>query len=84
VSAEMLAIVLSGVALLLSFVGMFVGGFARMLRRMDAGFDRVEARIDRLEAKLEARITAVEKEQVEVKVAVARIEGPPRHLLTVR
>ncbi len=46
--------------------------------------DRLGARIDALDDQLSARIDGVARELVEVKIAVARLEGPPRHLLTAR
>jgi len=116
-SVETIAIVISAAALLLTSFGMFLGGLAWIVRRMDAQFERmneriddvelrlgrrideVEAklslRIDDLEAKLSKRIDAVETklslridqvgaEVVDVKIAVARLEGPPRHLQPIR
>lgn len=42
------------------------------------------ARITGVERELGTRIAGVERELVEVKIAVARIEGPPRHLIPAR
>ncbi len=79
-STETIAIVLSAATLLLGFVS----AFGWLIHRMDARIDRVENalgdRIDRVENELEG----VRRELVEVKIAVARIEGPPRHLLPAR
>ncbi|HWL60602.1 MAG TPA: hypothetical protein VNQ48_06930 [Microbacteriaceae bacterium] len=72
-STETIAIVISTAALLLSFFG----AFGWMVHRMDS-------KVDSLEAKLGARIDRVEQELVEVKVAIARLEGPPHRLLTAR
>jgi len=109
-SAEVIAIVISAAALLATFVTMFIGGFAWVIRRMDERFagseerlgaridsveerlgariDSVEgklgARIDGVETKLSDRLTAVERELVEVKIGLARLEGPPRQLLAAR
>lgn len=44
--------------------------------RMDLRFDRMDGRMDRLE---QGQV-ALEHELVEVKVAIARWEGPPRRL----
>lgn len=41
-------------------------------------------RADRQFERLGTRIDGVERELIEVKIAVARIEGPPRHLVTGR
>lgn len=73
VSVETIAIVISAAALLLSSFGMFIGGAAWLIRRMDAQFARVDARID-----------ALTTEVVEVKIGLARLEGPPRHLQPIR
>ena len=51
---------------------MFVGA-ARMVRRIDA-----------VDEKLTARIDAVAADVTDLKISVARLEGPPRHLLTAR
>ncbi len=87
-SAEVIAIVISAAALLATFVTMFIGGFAWVIRRMDERFTSVEeklgTRIDSIEEKLGVRITAVERELVEVKIGIARLEGPPRQLLAAR
>lgn len=68
-SIESIAVVISAAGLLLGFVS----AFAWMVVRMDRGFERVND-----------RISGVERELVEVKIAVARIEGPGRHLITAR
>ena len=98
-SAEVIAIVISAAALLATFVTMFIGGFAWVIRRMDeriagseeklgARIDSVEerlgTRIDSVEVKLSDRLSAVERELVEVKIGLARLEGPPRQLLAAR
>ena len=44
--------------------------------QVDARFAQVDARFDRLDARLDR----VESELVDVKIAVARLEGPPPHL----
>lgn len=55
---------------------------------VDARIETVErnlgARIDTVERNLGARIDKINDELVEVKIAVARFEGPPRHLLPAR
>jgi len=50
------------------------GGFGWVIHRMDS-------RIDAGEGKLGARTERVADELVEVRIAVARIEGTPRHLI---
>ena len=57
-------------------------------RNLGARIDSVErnlgARIDTAERNLGARTDKINEELVEVKIAVARFEGPPRHLLPAR
>ncbi len=53
------------------------------LDRMDARMDRMDLRFDRMDGRmerLEQGQVALEHELVEVKVAIARWEGPPRRL----
>ena len=80
-SAEIIAIVLSAVGLLLTLGGTMVAGFAWCVRRSDCGEERLGARIDGVEERLGARIDAVAADTTELKIAMARIEGPPRHLI---
>ncbi|UWF77879.1 MULTISPECIES: hypothetical protein [Microbacterium] len=79
-------------------VGMFAG-FAWVIHRMDARFasfndkftaeiksvdEKLTGEIRALDEKFTGRFDAVKDELTEVKIAVARIEGPPRHLITAR
>lgn len=103
-SAEIIAVVLSAVGIVVTLgTSMFVG-FAWCVRRTDAVerrlneriddverklSDRIDAldsrlndRIDDVERKLGARIDALGHETTEVKIAVARLEGPVPRLLT--
>lgn len=83
-STETITTIISGLALLVSFFA----AFGWLIHRTDARTDRLDqrltARIDSVAAELSGRIGNVERELVEVKIAVARIEGPPRHLLSPR
>lgn len=90
-SAEILTIVLSAIGIVLSLGTSLFAGLAWVVRRIDSVDDRLTARIDAVEEKLTARIDAVDlklstridalaAETTEVKIAVARLEGPPRHL----
>jgi phage baseplate assembly protein W len=60
----------------------------RVETNLGSRIDRVEtelgSRIERVKTELGVRIERVQTELVEVKIAVARIEGPPRHLVTAR
>lgn len=90
-SAELIATLSAFITL---GIGMFAG-FAWMIHRFDHRLESAETklgtRIDAIENQLSTRIDAVEAqlanvkdEVIEVKIAVARIEGPPRHLMTAR
>ena len=54
---------------------------AWILRRMDGMEHRLIERIDAGDDKLTARIDAAAADVTELKVAVARLEGPVRHLI---
>ena len=61
--------------------------FERFEQRMEAQFDRVEAQFDRVDAqfeRLEAEVKEVRSELGDVKIAIARLEGPPPRLLSAR
>lgn len=40
--------------------------------------------MDAMEEKLTARIDGLASEMTEVEIAIARLEGPPRHLIATR
>ncbi|MBN9140997.1 MAG: response regulator [Micrococcales bacterium] len=81
-----------------SFTGLLVAivaGFGWTIRRSDAQLqqlgDRLDGRIDRLEERLDARIDRLEErfdvlthEVIEIKIAVARLEGPLPRLVPAR
>lgn len=90
-SVETITMLVSAVSILLALAA----GFGWMIHRMDSRLDDVENRLgtriekvaDELadvENRLGARFDKVADELVEVKVAIARIEGPPRHLVPAR
>ncbi|WP_243408778.1 apolipoprotein A1/A4/E family protein [Microbacterium sp. TPD7012] len=54
----------------------------KLTARIDAVEEKLTARIDAVEEKLTARIDALADEVTGVKIAIARLEGPPRHLVT--
>lgn len=83
-SVEVLAIVISAATLFVTLSGMFIGAFAWMVRRIDGVQQQLGARIDGVQQNLGARIDGVQRELVEVKISIARIEGPPRHLVPAR
>lgn len=86
-------VVTFGVAMVAGFgwcVRRIDAAVARLEHRVDARIDaldeRLTARIDAVEEKLTARIDALENrlttETTDLRVAIARIEGTPRRLLT--
>ncbi|GAA3900754.1 hypothetical protein [Microbacterium invictum] len=83
-SLEIITTVISAAALLLTMIGMFIGGFAWVIRRVDVRIGRGEDRLGERIDGLGERIGGVERELVEVKIGIARIEGPPRRLMPAR
>lgn len=92
VSSEIIAIVISAVGVVVTLGAALFAGFAWIVRRMDAmelrlcdrmdaGDEKLGARIDSVDEKLGARIDALVGEVTGVKIAIARLEGPPRHLV---
>ena len=74
-STEVLAIIISAVGVVVTLgTSLFAAG-AWMIRRIDD-------RIDAVDEKLSTRIDAVAADVTDLKISVARLEGPPRHLLT--
>ena len=70
-TAETLTIVLSAIGVVLTLGTSTFVGAAWMVRRIDA-----------VDEKLSTRIDAVAADVTDLKISVARLEGPPRHLLT--
>ena len=88
VSAEIIAIVISAVGIVLTLGGSMLAGFAWCIRRSDRVEERLGARIDAVqtdladvEKSLGARIDAVAADTTELKIAMARLDGPHRHLI---
>ncbi|WP_448721320.1 hypothetical protein [Microbacterium natoriense] len=93
VSVESITIVLSAIGVVLSLGASIFGGLAWVVRRIDSVEGRLSGRIDSVEERLSGRIDSVEErlggridslatEVTELKIAVARLEGPQRHLYT--
>ena len=74
---ETLTIVISAMGIVLTLGASLFAAGAWMVRRIDE-------RIDAVDEKLTARIDAVAADVTDLKVSVARLEGPPRHLLAAR
>ncbi|KJL22230.1 hypothetical protein RN51_02110 [Microbacterium oxydans] len=83
---ETVTIVLSALGIVLTLGASLFAAGAWMVRRIDERIDAVEeklsTRIDGVEEKLSTRIDAVAADVTDLKISVARLEGPPRHLLT--
>lgn len=91
-SAEVLTIVFSALGIVLTLGGSSFAGLAWLVRRIDAveqrlndKIDAVETRltekIDAVDIRLSTRIDALASDMVEVKISLARIEGPARRLV---
>ena len=96
-SPETLTIILSAIGVVLTLTTTLFAAGAWMVRRIDDRIDAVDeklstridavddklsTRIDAVDDKLSARIDAIATDVTDLKIAVARLEGPPRHLLT--
>ena len=96
-SPETLTIILSAIGVVLTLTTSLFAAGAWMVRRIDDRIDAVDeklstridavdeklsTRIDAVDDKLSARIDAIATDVTDLKIAVARLEGPPRHLLT--
>jgi len=53
----------------------------KLTARIDAVDEKLTARIDAVSETLSTRIEAVAADVTDLKISVARLEGPPRHLL---
>jgi hypothetical protein len=62
----------------------FDAKFDAMDARLDAKFDAQEAKFEVRFDRIEKRLDRVEHEVSEVKIAIARLEGPPPRLLQAR
>nr|WP_274636588.1 hypothetical protein [Microbacterium bovistercoris] len=79
VTPDVIGVVVAVFVAAVGFAGVIAGMLHRQTLRLDARFDKMDARFDRMDArfdKMDERFARVEAELVEVKIAVARIEGP--------
>ncbi|MGW9157299.1 MULTISPECIES: hypothetical protein [unclassified Microbacterium] len=74
-TTETATIVVSAIGIVLTLGASLFAAGAWMIRRIDD-------RIDAVDEKLSTRIDAVAADVTDLKISVARLEGPPRHLLT--
>lgn len=79
-SAEVISIILVAAGVLITLGGGFFAGLAWLLRRMDERFAKVDERLD----KVDERLGLLQSEVNDVKVAVARLEGPYPRLIFPR
>jgi len=79
-SAEMIITIATFVGILATFAA----GFGWLLHRIDAVENKLSARIDSIDDKLSARIDNVHAEVTELKIAVARWEGPRPNFAATR
>lgn len=64
-SVEVISIILAAAGVLITLGGGFFAGLAWVLRRMDERFDKSDERIGQVQSELN-----------DVKIAIARLEGP--------
>lgn len=58
--------------------------FAAQDARIDEKFAAQDARIDEKFTRIDEQFARVDRELAELRIAIARLEGPPRRLATVR
>ena len=80
VSVEVIAMIACAVSVVVAFVSA-CGWF---LNRMDARFALQDSKFDARFDRVEDRMSGVEHELSEVKISVARLEGPQRGLISAR
>ena len=83
-SSETITTLVGVVSILLAFAGAFGWLIHRMDRQSTELRNDLGAQISSVRSDLGVRIDKVTDELVELKIAVARVEGPPRHLITGR
>lgn len=75
-SAEVLMVVIATASLAVTFIGALFAGLAWVVRRMDERLDKSYDRVDERFDKVDQRPDGLQSELTEVKIAVARLEGP--------
>ena len=98
VSPEMITMILTGVGTVAAVLGVGLAVYRHSQARLDRRFeqvedrlgsriDRIDSRIDRVESRIdriEVTLNGVAEDVVELKVSVARLEGPQPTLLRAR
>ena len=87
-SVEMLTIVISAAGLLITLGGGFFAGFAWMIGRMDDRFAELRGELRQEFRAVHEQFRAVHEdiqqlrgEMNDIKISVARLEGPPERLI---
>ncbi|WAA65834.1 hypothetical protein [Microbacterium oxydans] len=80
-ATDTLTIVISAIGIVLTLGTSTFVGASWMVRRIDAVDEKLSSRIDAVAENLSSRIDAVAADVTDLKISVARLEGPPRHLL---
>lgn len=86
-SAEMFSLIFVAAGVVITLGSGFIAGLAWLLRRMDERFEKVDQRFDKADdrfSQVDEQIRSVQSELNEVKVAVARLEGPQQRLILPR
>jgi len=77
VTPDVIGVIVAVFVAAVTFLGGVSGLLAHQTRQIGGRFDKVDARFERIET----RMDRLEAELTEVKIAIARIEGPHPRLL---
>lgn len=90
-SVELIAVIITAASLVITVVGGLFAVSAWILRQMDARFDKVDARFEKVDEQfnnvneqfkeMATQMSGLRAELNDVKVAVARLEGPHQRLI---
>lgn len=90
-SVELIAAIITAASLVITVVGGLFAVSAWILRQMDARFDKVDARFEKVDEQfnnvneqfkeMATQMSGLRAELNDVKVAVARLEGPHQRLI---
>lgn len=90
-SVELIAVIITAASLFVTVVGGLFAVSAWILRQMDARFDKVDARFEKVDEQfnnvneqfkeMATQMSGLRAELNDVKVAVARLEGPHQRLI---
>lgn len=90
-SVELIAVIITAASLVVTVLGGLFAVSAWILRQMDARFDKVDARFEKVDEQfnnvneqfkeMATQMSGLRAELNDVKVAVARLEGPHQRLI---